>query len=405
MENLYALKEKLSIVGAELKKVSAELMEKAADASVPIDDVTALEAKQNQLQKRFDVIKDQYDKAEAAHKAALQESQKKNPIENAKTDEAKIIAAKAEYVRAKIEKRPVSDEAIEILNTITPLRAIPTGGNGGEDFLTTTKSNELISEPFVKNPLRGKVGMTSIKGLELPKIAFSLDDDAFITDAQTAKEIQLSGDTVSFGRNKFKVKARISDTVLHGSDADLVSYVENALRSGLAAKEKKVAFASGDSLTIESFYEDDGATPAEYLIEAVTGSDMYEAITNALADLHEDFRENAQVCMRYADYVTMLKELSNGARDLYGKQPQEIIGAPVFFSDSAYVTAENEKVGVPIVGDFQYYHINYEPDVIYDSDKDIDSGDYIWALTAWFDAKFKLRSAFRLAVVEAVEEG
>ena len=27
-------------------------------------------------------------------------------------------------------------------------------------------------------------------------------------------------------------------------------------------------------------------------------------------------------------------------------------------------------------------HINYDPDTIYDSDKDINSGDYIWALTA-----------------------
>lgn len=99
---------------------------------------------------------------------------------------------------------------------------------------------ELVHEPFAKNQLREVAQVSAIKGLELPKIAYELDDDDFVLDEQTAKEMKLTGDTVTFGRFKSKVKVKISDTVIHGTDVELVDYVENALKSGLAAKEKRM---------------------------------------------------------------------------------------------------------------------------------------------------------------------
>ena len=410
MSTLFALKEKLATVGAELAKVSAELMDKAANAAIPIEEVKELQDKKANLQTRFDLIKEQHDKLEAEQRAKLRQDK----ITAAPTDEARLIAAKAEFIRAKILGRDMSPEAKEVLATAAepPLRAIPTSPHTttGQHLLPTTQGKEVIVEPFVRNPLRGKIGMTAIKGLELPKIAFSLDDDAFITDEGTAKEIQATGDKVSFGKFKFKVKVRIADTVLHGSDIELVKYVESALQSGLAAKEKKVSFAHGSVgsprpvVAAEkhmSLYELDASSDS--VIKEVEGADLYEAITNAIADLHEDFRENAQVCMRYADYVTMIKALSNSAVSLYGKQPEEVIGKPVFFSDAAAILDDTEVVGRPIVGDFNYLHLNYDPETVFDSDKDVDKGEYIWVLTAWFDQRKKLSSAFRIAKVTPPE--
>ncbi|UNC93818.1 phage major capsid protein [Candidatus Contubernalis alkalaceticus] len=405
----------LATVGAELKEVNNELMRKAGDPNASLEDVDALEKKKAQLQKRFDIIKSEHDFMEEEQKKQFHDKIRKNGIEGAKNDEERLIAAKAEFIRAKVLGKEISPEAQEILATTTPLRALPAGGGtGGENFLPTTLSNEVIHEPFVKNPLRGKIGMSAIKGLELPKIAFELDDCDFITDAGTAEEIETTGDKVEFGKFKFKVKVRLSDTVLHGSDVELVQYVENALRSGLAAKERKVSFAHGavtDPVTSPrpvvaaekhmTFYEVDAQSAS--VIKEVTGEDMFEAITNAIAALHEDFRENAQVCMRYSDYVTMIKALSNGAVDLYGKQPEEVIGKPVFFSDAAAIYDTDGIYGRPIVGDFNYMHLNYDPSTIYDSDKDVDKGEYIWVLTAWLDQRKKLASAFRIAkVVESL---
>lgn len=396
MATLYEMKEKMATVGAQLKSIEEKLVEKLANPSVPMEEVKALKKEKEDLQDRFDLLKEVHDKLEKKQQAALRNQ---NPTFGADSDKEKLIKAKAAFIRAAILKQPVPQDALEVLAAGAPLQAIPAGdGTGGENFLPTNLSNELITEPFVENPLRGVIGMSNIKGLELPKIAFELDGDGdFINDETTAHEINATGDKVSFGRNKFKVKVRISDTVLHGSDIELVSYVENALRSGLAAKEKATAFADNNlSSTVNymSFYAED--ISEETLIKGVEGADLFEAITNAIADLHETFRENAKVCMRFADYVTMLKTLSNNSTTLYGVPPEQIIGKPVIFSDAA---------DVPIVGDFRYYHLNYDGQPIYDSDKNVDKGEYIWVLTAWFDQKFKLYSAFRIAkVVEPAEE-
>lgn len=393
MATLYEMKEKMATVGAQLKSIEEKLVEKLANPSVPMEEVNALKKEKEDLQARFDLLKEAHDKLEKEQQAALRNQ---NPTFSADSDKEKLIKAKAAFIRAAILKQPVPQDALEVLAAGAPLQAIPAGdGTGGENLLPTNMSNELISEPFVDNPLRGVIGMSNIKGLELPKITFELDGDgAFIADANTAAEINATGDKVTFARNKFKVKVRISDTVLHGSDVELVSYVENALRSGLAAKEKACSFADHDgsnTTNYMTFYAEDGSE--ETLIKSVEGADLFDAITNAIADLHETYRENAKVVMRYADYVTILKTLANGATPLYGAQPEQIIGKPVIFSDAAEV---------PIVGDFRYYHLNYDGQPIFDSDKDVDKGEYIWVLTAWFDQRIKLYSAFRLAEVVAV---
>lgn len=55
------------------------------------------------------------------------------------------------------------------------------------------------------------------------------------------------------------------------------------------------------------------------------------------------------------------------------------------------------------MGDFAYVRLNYDGDLVYDSDKDVDKGEYLFVLTAWFDQQILLKSAFRLAkVVPAV---
>ncbi|MDX5824381.1 phage major capsid protein, partial [Bacillus paranthracis] len=111
----------------------------------------------------------------------------------------------------------------------------------------------------------------------------------------------------------------------------------------------------------------------------------------AIADLHEDFRANATIKMRYADYLDIIEMLANGSATLYNAQPEQVLGKPVKFCDSAVN---------PVVGDFRYSHFNYDPKMIYDRDKDVKTGIELFVLTAWFDHKIKLKSAFRIAEVQ-----
>ncbi|PRX39516.1 HK97 family phage major capsid protein [Planifilum fimeticola] len=381
MPTLYDLKEKLATVGNQLKNVEEQLVDKAANPAVTKEEIEELKNKKADLQQRFELLKEQHDKVEKEQQAKIKQE---NPISVVENEEGKLIAAKAELIRAAIQNRPMSEEAMNVL------RALPAPQpSGGEKLLPTTMTDALVYEPFARNPLRDVIRMSNIRGLEVPKIAYTLDDDAFIGDDETAKELALTGDKVSFGRHKFKVKATISDTVLHGSDLNLVNYVENALRSGLAAKEKKVSFATTPATGEEhmSFYS------TQNNIKEVSGADLYEAITQAIADLHEDFRENARVCMTYADYVRILQTLSNGSAVLFNAPPESIIGKPVVFSDSATT---------PIVGDFNYVHLNYDGPLVYDTDKDVNTGDYLFVITAWIDQHILLKSAFRRAKVVPV---
>lgn len=384
MRSLLQLQADLSTLGAELDTANDAVVKAATNGATSMEDIAKLEGTRDGIEKRFALVKKAHDDAEAEAKARLVVQQAAHPDNSAD----RMIAAKAAFYRAAITGGAITDEVR------AALQAIPANDtSGGANFLPTTLSDELIHEPFATNPLRDISPVTQITGLRLARIAFEVDDDAFISDADTAAELEMTGDAVSFGRFKTKVKATVSDSVLHGSDLSLVNTIDNALRSGLAVKEKKVAFAivanqvAGEEHM--SFYQD-SAVPGTPVIKEVEGTTMFAAITAAIADLPDGFRENAKVCMRYSDYVTILTALANGNASFFTAPPETILGKPAIFCDSAVV---------PVVGDFNYYRTNYDIAPTYDTDKDVETGEYKFVLTGWFDEQRLLNSAFRLAVV------
>ncbi|MEK5173229.1 phage major capsid protein [Heyndrickxia sp. FSL W8-0496] len=381
MKTLFELKQAMATIGQQLQKVEGELAQKAIDPSATMEKIQDLQKSKGDLKARFDVIKEQHDQLEAEQRAKFNEQQiqQQRAGFDGLDQEAKMVKAKAEFIRASVQGRPISDEVKQLI-------AIPAGNEtGGDKLLPKTMTKDIVHEPFAKNQLRELASVTSIKGLEIPKIAYTLDDDDFVNDGEVAKEIKLTGDTVSFGRNKFKVKVKIPDTVIHGTDLELVSFVDNALRSGLAAKEKKDALTTTPKPGLEhmSFYNGSD-------IKRVKGENLHKAIKEAIADLPEDFRDNAKILMTYSDYMEIIEYLSNGTTNFYDAPPEKVLGKPVEFADGAVK---------PIVGDFNYFRINYDG-LVYDSDKNVDTGDYLFVLTAWYDQKRSLNSAFRIAEVQ-----
>lgn len=381
-QTLYELKQAMATIGQQLKKVEGELSAKAIDPSASIEDIQAQQKSKEDLQARFNVIKQQHDEldAEQKEKFAQQAAAKQATLGGIDDPQQKVIAAKASLVRSTMRGKAIDNDVRAALGD--------DAASGGGKFLPKTVSQDVILAPLAKNPLRGHSAVTQITNLELPRLSFTLDDDDFIADMATAKELKAKGDTVSFTRNKFKVFAGVSETVINGSDADLVGHVENALKSGVAAKEKKVAFAVAPKSGEEhmSFYS------AENAIIKVEGVDTYTAIRKAIADLHEDYRENAEIIMSYADYSEIIEKLANGNATLYTAQPEQVLGKPVIFADSATK---------PIVGDLSYSHFNYDIGETFERDKDIKTGIEQFVVTAYFDHRIKLASAFRIAEVTA----
>ena len=163
--------------------------------------------------------------------------------------------------------------------------------------------------------------------------------------------------------------------------------MENALQSGVSAKERKVSFAKTPKTGEEhmSFYSSENA------IKEVEGSNLYHAVRKSIADLHEDYRENAVVFMRFQDYSDMIETLANGNATFYTAQPEQILGKPVVFTDAAVD---------PVIGDYSYSHFNYDiGTTLFERDKDVKTGIEQFVVTAWFDHQIKLKSAFRIAKV------
>lgn len=343
------------------------------------------EAQQNivaDLTNRLEMVNaeiEAFDKAaEAADKARHEQGISKTELPK----DVRIMNGYAALIRATMNNTPIG---ADIKNALLD----DTSTTGGASFLPKTVSTQIITEPLVKNPLRDHGTYTAIANLEVPRLSFSIADDDFVADGATAKELKTKGSTVAFGRNKVKIFCELSETILNGSDADLTAYVNNALAAGLAAKEKKVAFAVTPKTGEDhmSFYAEDVG------IKTIKSNTLYSGIRQAIGDLEDDFLENAEICMRRSDYLEIVDTLANGNASLYAAPPEAILGIPAFFCDKA------EK---PIIGDFSYAHGNYFPDVIYDKDKDVKTGMNVFVITAWFDHQIKLASAFRIVEVTSV---
>ena len=367
-------------VQAQLKAAVEHVDNLFSSPSSTIAERTEAENKVSDLKNR--VVFYQNELKELDQEAAMKlEYQSKNNKSKELSEKERVVKAKAELIRNTIAGKAQPKEVLNALGDGSTL------GNG-QKILPTTLMTELVTEPYAKNPLRGVSKFTNITNLEVPKIAFTLDDDEFLTsDTETAKEMAASASIIAFKRNKFKVYADITETVLRGTDTNLIAHVEDALRSGMAKKEKKIAFAETTSAADTSFYN---KTSNNYDIKTIQKESLYLAIKAALADLEDEYSDNAKIVMKKSDYFDMIEALANGNTTLYQAQPEAILGAPVIFCDLATV---------PVVGDFSYSQFNYDLDATYESDKNIKTGVTSFVLTAYLDHKILMKSAFRLAKV------
>lgn len=381
--SLYQMQEQLATLNAELRTVKNQIGQDAGKAGVKMEDLRQLKQRADELTERRDLLAAQVAETEAAAKARM-ESGQGDPAQKMTKAEARGRFFQA--VLSGQNPRSLPKMVYEQLGAI-PVDNADQGT--GSNLLPTQMGNELIMEPLVDNPLRSRMTITQIPGLELPKLGFTVDDDAFMAkDGATAKEMKLKGDKVVFGNNKMMLRAAVSESVLRASPVNVDAAVSAGLQSGQAAKELKVLFASAPAVGEEhmSLYS------AANAIKEVEGATLLDAIMAAYGDLEDPYVGSAAVVMTRLNYIGMIRALANGAESLYGKKPEEIIGIPVIFC---------AKATQPVVGDFRFLHLNFNAPSLYDTDKDVKLGNRDFVLTHWYDIRVKLASAFRRAKVTA----
>lgn len=388
-ETLFDMKAQLRELGENAKQKSEDYTRALADVTADEETIIKAEKQMNIAQKRFDGMEKQVKARTAAEQSTL-EASNKGGVE---TPELKQVKEFAEAIRNVVQNGSKIDE-----NKISQLTGAGVNGtdgaNGGNSFLPTTLSNELISEPDTPNPLRGNVSTSSIVNLQIPKAEVDFDDAwDIIGDADDAKEAALKGDEITFGRFKSKVRIGLTDTLLAGTSLALMQYAQSKLTNAASELELARAFTEKPQAGQEhmSFYN------AENKISTVEGSDLYDAISNALADLSDADRGVAKVFMTRADYNKIIKTLANGSATLFGAQPETVLGAPVEFTSYA------KK---PVVGNFIMYHQNYDPmGSMIEQYRRPESGVTYAQYTLWYDARIKRSSAFRIAEVKVADAG
>lgn len=384
--NSYELNAQRLNLKETLADAEQRIIELSVDPNADKDQIDAAKKHRDDLKAKFEAINEAYEKV------AAEEIKAATPVNKLKAEVVMTPEQKREtIVAAWIRKtmKPEDAAVLEKWHSVKDELKDDKDSTKGADILPINVASDLVYEPLATNPLREMEEVSTVTNLVLPTIAFEVVTDA-VKDGTAAKDATVKGGEIEFGRFKTKVRAGISETILNGTDANLVGYVNNALSSALQARELSAALSASPAPSEEhmSFYN------AVNGIKTVKGADMFKAINKALADLDDAYQDNAQVLMTRADYFDMLDKLSNSSTTLYEKQPEQIFGVPVHFTS---------KATTPIVGDFKQARLNYDiATPVFEQYKDYQTGFNYFQLTAWFDHRIKLASAFRLASVSAL---
>ena len=382
---LYALMEQLSEIENQLETERSAAMELARTPGSDMEQVRAAQQRVRDLQERYDILDGERQRLEAqAQERLRRQGDGQNPTMS-------FEEASGLFFRSVLnqDNRSLPQMAYEQLGLIPEGN---TDQGNGSALVPKNLSNRLLLAPKVSNPLRSRMTVTSVTGLSVPKLDFSIGDDDFLSkDGETAKELAAAGDTVEFGRHKAHLVAKVSETLLRSTPLDIESAITSALDSAMANKELSVMFATAPKEGEEhmSFYQT-GANA----IKQIDGSNLIDTIIDAFGDLEDVYQAGAAVCMRRQDYYKAIRVLANGAESLFGKKPEDVIGYPVIFCDRATT---------PVVGDFAYLQENFDCPPWMDSDKDVKLGLRLMTETAVYDIKRLLNAAFRLVKVTAAE--
>lgn len=361
----YQLKRDLQVFNEQSIKLNEEMIDQATKGNS--QEVVRIKDELANIEISRKAIKEELDKREKEDIENLELVDKYNPIENRGTIYRSIL--KGESIPDNIKRGLFGTNS--------------TPNTGGDNLVPTNLGDVLISECANTNPIRDIATVTNIVGLELPRVSYKIDDMEFVSDGEIAKELELKGEKVKFNNFGFRISTEISDSLLEGTNTNLVNYIERALKEGLVKKEKYSIFKTNKTEEKHmNIYSDTNA------VKKVQGDTLFKAIKNALSDLCDEFYNNATIVMHRNDYYSMIDELSNNNTNFYDKQNHQILGVKVVFCEDAHK---------PVIGDFRYLHLNYYTDTKLESERIAREGRNFFILSGSFDIRLILTSAFRIA--------
>lgn len=370
--NLTAAQERAQALAGELRDDREALAAHALAGTGTPEELTAL---------RDRIAANAQTLADLRGAIGAQEEQQRSRVATqfARRMDGAIADARGGYFRARIEGVAPSGDILAALSL-----PITTGANPGGNLLPITLSEQLLTDLYDDHGILAEVSMTQVKGLRLPVISMTDDeDDNAVPAGSDPHEIGLEDGMVMFGRYPGRDMINVPSALLRGTNTALDAYITQALQTVHRRRMLRRIFKTGAAgeYTHMSVYD------ASVGVKSIQAATLLDAIFAALADLPTGVRAVAKVCMTPAAWFGLVKGLTNGAATLFGKPDEAALGFAVVLCD--YATT-------PIVGDLTTIHVNYDDPVSMATDTDIKKDVTTVVLGADYDIRIKQPECLRL---------
>lgn len=236
-----------------------------------------------------------------------------------------------------------------------------TGGEAGAGatLLPVTVSNELIRDIVEDDTLLSEITVTAIPGLEVPVVDTEDVDGDDVDDGVDAPEATTNAKRLIYGRFPYAKATGVPNSLLDGTDTALESYITTRHSEMMRARMLKRIFdaaATGNYTHMSVYHADNAIEKVTYTAEET----LLDGIMAALAALPSRPSGVYKVALSMANWMSIIRELANGATALFGTPTREILGfEPVICN---YATK-------PLVGDLKTIHLNYDSPISFETQR------------------------------------
>lgn len=286
--------------------------------------------------------------------------------------------------RALISGAAIPQQTIQALS----LPTVSSGTADGAYLLPKTVSDQLIRDIADDGSILSEITVTSVPGLEVPKIATTDAEGDDVDDGTDAPDAKLTSGMITFGRHPYAKAVTVPSSLLADTNTAIESYISVRHTEMMRDRLCKRIFAkaaSGNYTHMSVYHSDVG-------VKTVTGGTLLSGIMSALAELPTRPAGTYKVALTMAQWMGMIQTLANGAVALFSDPTRQIVGfTPV-------ITSYADKV---IVGDLKTIHLNYDSAIGYESERHAKARTTDFVLSTYYDIQVEQPELLRIVNVQA----
>lgn len=380
--DVVSLMNRAQTLAGEIKQLRAQLGDvmsaegaTSADGKAIYDQIAEKKAQYDQLMEAT-----QTEMGAQAQRVAERFNQKLGGIAQANAE------AMGSLYRALMTGAAIPQQTINALS----LPTVTTGGAAGNGayLLPKNVSDQIIRDIADDGSFLAEINVTSITGLQMPKVSTTDADGDDVEDGKDAPDAAMTASMILWGRYPYAKNVTVPNSLLGDTNVAIQSYIDTRHQEMMRDRLCKRIFAkaaTGEYTHMSVYHADVG-------VKTVAGETMLGGIMAALADLPTRPQGTYKVALTMAQWMGMINTLANGAVALFSDPTRQIVGfTPVLCS----------YVDKPIVGDLKTIHLNYDSPITYEAERHAKARTTDFVLSCDYDIRVEQPELLRIVNVTA----